>query len=119
MNYLGLPIAAVLGFVAPFVISTLKQMTWPLQIKLLIAFIVSAVFGAVAAFSTGAASTEDYIGTIGVVFTVSNLFYQSYFANTDLNTRLENVGAKKPLTKTAPVIPSDRSPDETSGPTSI
>jgi hypothetical protein len=117
MNYLELPIAAVLGFVAPFVISTLKQTTWPIQVKLLVAFLVSALFGTAAAFSTGTATTEDYIGAIGVVFTVSNLFYQSYFANTALNTRLENIGASKPTTKAAPIMPAD---DETkTNPTSV
>jgi predicted membrane channel-forming protein YqfA (hemolysin III family) len=112
MNYLELPISVALGFVAPFVISFLKQTAWSLQIKLLLAFAVSAVFGAAAAYSTGALVTEDYVGAIGVVFTVSNLFYQSYFANTPINTRLENVGLPKPDSKIAPIIPADKTPDE-------
>ena len=106
-SYLELPIAAVLGLLAPLVVSILKQANCPPQLKMLTAFAVSVVFGLIAVFATGDLDPVNYLQSAATVFTVSNLFYEAYFKYTALNAKLEDYGSDH-----AASVKSGDAPDE-------
>lgn len=93
-------VAALAGFVVPFVVSFLKNTAWSAQVKQ----IVSVVVCIVVAFGITVVDNGVDIGdwktlllNLGVIFTVAQVFYQQYFGGTSVNAKLEvsGVGAVK------------------------
>ena len=93
-------VAALAGFVVPFVVSFLKNTAWSAQAKQ----IVSVAVCLVVAFGITVVDNGVNIGdwktlllNLGVIFTVAQVFYQQYFGGTSVNAKLEvsGVGAVK------------------------
>lgn len=88
MNDTVLP--AILGLVAPYLISYLKNVQWSVKKKVALAVLVCAAFGTLSVYLTGEFDAENWIKTIALVFTVSNAFYKTYFEATPTNKKLED-----------------------------
>jgi putative flippase GtrA len=93
MNTLG--VAALAGFVVPFIVSYLKNTDWSAQAKQGVSVVTSLVvaFG-ITAIDNGVdlGNWKDLLLNLGVVFTVAQVFYQQYFGGTSLNSKLESIG---------------------------
>jgi putative flippase GtrA len=93
MNTLG--VAALAGFVVPFIVSYLKNTSWSAQMKQGVSVVISLVvaFG-ITAIDNGVdlGNWKNLLLNLGVVFTVAQVFYQQYFGGTSLNSKLESIG---------------------------
>jgi len=83
-------IPAILGLVAPYLISFLKNAKWSVREKVALALLVCAGFGTISVYVTGDLNPESWIKTIALVYTVSNTFYKTYFESTPANKKLED-----------------------------
>lgn len=110
--YLSYPLAVTLGLLAPFLISFLKDVCWPDSTKAILAFVVCVVFGAATAYVSGGTTFENATTSVGIVFTVANLFYKTYFEHTHTNARLEQASIvpapPAPPVSVAPVSGADQ-----------
>jgi putative flippase GtrA len=93
MNTLG--VAALAGFVVPFIVSYLKNTSWSAQMKQGVAVVISLLvaFG-ITAIDNGVdlGNWKNLLLNLGVVFTVAQVFYQQYFGGTSINSKLESIG---------------------------
>lgn len=101
-------LAALLGIVAPFVISLVKNWKMSQGVVQVIVVGVSLLFGFLALlvggmFADGVTwTTEAVVGYAAVVAVVAQFVYNSYFRGTNLNARLERFAAPDPLGGIAP-----------------
>jgi putative flippase GtrA len=93
MNTLG--VAALAGFVVPFIVSYLKNTSWSAQMKQGVSVVISLLvaFG-ITAIDNGVdlGNWKNLLLNLGVVFTVAQVFYQQYFGGTSINSKLESIG---------------------------
>lgn len=88
-------VAALAGFIVPFIVSYMKNMNWSSQAKQIVSVVVSLVIAVgVTAVDNGVdlGNWKDLIMNLGVIFTVAQVFYQQYFGGTAINARLESIG---------------------------
>lgn len=88
-------VAALAGFVVPFIVSYLKNMNWSAQVKQVVSVAVCLVVAVgVTAIDNGVdlGNWKDLILNLGVIFTVAQVFYQQYFGGTAVNAKLESIG---------------------------
>jgi len=88
-------IAALAGFVVPFVVSYLKNMSWTAQVKQVVSVVVCLLVAVgITAIDNGVnlGNWKDLIMNLGVIFTVAQVFYQQYFGGTSVNAKLESIG---------------------------
>lgn len=88
-------VAALAGFVVPFIVSYLKNMNWSSQVKQGVSVAISLVVAVgITAIDNGAdlGNWKDLIMNLGVIFTVAQVFYQQYFGGTAVNAKLESIG---------------------------
>jgi hypothetical protein len=87
--------AVVAGLIIPTVISYLKSTGWSKQAKQALSFAASVVVGIGISVIDYGVSFDDWssiVANVGIVFTTAQLFYRQYFADTELNERLEKAG---------------------------
>ena len=93
-------IATIAGLIAAPVISFLKKQDWPDEIKQVVALGASAVIAFLSILLSGGFNEvtindwESLTAQFGIVFVSSQVFYQQYFKNTEVNTKLENSGVQ-------------------------
>jgi biotin transporter BioY len=83
--------AAMLGVIAPIIISFLKDAKWSMGTKMSLTVAVCVLLGALSVYAAGGVelnSVESYIGAAATVFTVATVMYNTYFKNTELNSEL-------------------------------
>lgn len=88
-------VAALAGFVVPFVVSYLKNMNWSSQVKQGVSVGVSLLVAVgITAIDNGVdlGNWKDLVMNLGVIFTVAQVFYQQYFGGTSVNAKLESIG---------------------------
>jgi hypothetical protein len=88
-------VAALAGFVVPFIISYLKNMNWSSQVKQGVSVAVCLVVAVgVTAIDNGVdlGNWKNLVMNLGVIFTVAQVFYQQYFGGTAINAKLESIG---------------------------
>lgn len=103
-QYLNTGIIVLLGAVTPIVVSALKQVEWPDQVKSLLTLGISLLFGALAVFMTDGFPTDwtTLVAKLSVIFTIATAIYQLYFKKTVLNhtlTEARLLGGKAPNKK--------------------
>jgi hypothetical protein len=109
MDYVTLPVAVFLGLLAPVLISTLKQRTWPTWAKMLITLGVSFGFAALAVFTTQQelATWADMLQATTLIFTVATVYYKTFFEGTWLNEKATDVfEVVMPTVPTVPTVPT-------------
>jgi putative flippase GtrA len=93
-------VAALAGFVVPFVVSFLKNTAWSAQAKQIVSVVVclAVAFGiTVVDNGVNIGDWKTLLLNLGVIFTVAQVFYQQYFGGTSVNAKLDvsGVGAVK------------------------
>ena len=78
----------VIGILLPLVVAFLTKATWPRQVKSLVALGAAILAGLGATWITGQFNTANILGTITIVFTLSQLFYDQFFKETINKQRL-------------------------------
>lgn len=88
-------VAALAGFIVPFIVSYLKNMNWSVQVKQIVSVVVCLVIAVgITAIDNGVnlGDWKAFIMNLGVIFTVAQVFYQQYFGGTSVNAKLESIG---------------------------
>lgn len=91
----NLGVAALAGFVVPFIVSYLKNMGWSAQVKQIVSVGISllvAVGITVVDNGVNLGDWKELLMNLGVIFTVAQVFYQQYFGGTAVNAKLESIG---------------------------
>lgn len=89
---IALPVIAMLGVFAPFVISLLKSANAPPVVNQVVALVVCFLFAGLSVWLTGGFvswTAPDVIAATGAIFVVAQSIYRVYFVSTSLNERLE------------------------------
>lgn len=94
--FIALPVIAMLGVIAPFVISVLKSANAPPLVNQLVALVVCVAFAALSVGLTGGFvswTMPDIIAATGAIFVVAQSIYRLFFATAlePLNERLESI----------------------------
>jgi flagellar biosynthesis protein FliQ len=92
---MSITFSVIAGLLVPFAVSFLKSRSWSSKVNQLVAVVVSLVVGAgISIFDNGLDITNwtDFAANFGVIFTVANIWYNQYFANTHVNEFLEEHG---------------------------
>lgn len=92
----ALPVIAMLGVFAPFVISLLKNANAPPLVNQVVALVVCFLFAALSVGLTGGFvswTAPDIIAAAGAIFVVAQSIYRLFFSTSlePLNERLESV----------------------------
>lgn len=88
-------VAALAGFVVPFVVSYLKNTAWSAQAKQIVSVVVCLVVALGITVVDNGVNIGDWktlLLNLGVIFTVAQVFYQQYFGGTSVNAKLETSG---------------------------
>lgn len=90
-------IATLLGVIAPIIVSFIKQVSWsPFRVQLVV--VVVSIGAAIIAlvvsgtFQSSSITIESLSGYAAYIAVVAQFVYQTYFRETALNARLENIG---------------------------
>jgi hypothetical protein len=92
---MSITFSIIAGLIVPFVVSFLKNKAWSVQVKQVVAIVVSLAVGAgITVIDNGVsiANWQDLLANFGIIFTVANIWYNQYFGNTSVNASLENSG---------------------------
>jgi len=69
------------GVLLPIVTNLLTKKDWPRWKKSLVAFGISVAAGFLAVWAEGQLDFSNLLATIGVIFTLSQVFYDQFFKN--------------------------------------
>lgn len=86
-------LSGILGAFVPTVVSFVKNNNWPRIAKFGLAVVVSTIIGFFSLFQDGQLtdlSWKSVVTNIAVVFSASQIVYQTYFGDSNLNAVLEN-----------------------------
>ncbi|MCD6426832.1 MAG: hypothetical protein J7L03_01830 [Caldisericaceae bacterium] len=80
-NYVPQWYVWVIGILLPIVVQLLTQKDWARWKKSLVAFGVAVLAGLGAVWASGKFDVGNALATIGLIFTLSQLFYDQFFKN--------------------------------------
>lgn len=84
MNELTLSVSAIIGIVLPFVVDFVNKNVKTSRTRYLIALLVSILAGGVQTYFNHQWDAKDVFGSIGVIFTLSQTVYKTYWETSKL-----------------------------------
>ena len=99
--------AAVVGFVLPAVVAVINRENWKPWIKAVVALVASVAGGTVTALLSGQFTGGSWLQSIGIVFAASQLFYHTWWKNSNIAGWIEqaiNVFSGQPKAITEPAL---------------